>query len=193
MEREWITKRCKYCNREFSRPSWKAKYQKFCSVECANSALLGKKKKKPIIKICPICKKEFTLSCWLSKRRTYCSNTCAGKSRKGKPGYPKAKGKHSSCYRGPIKKHNGVWDYDEKGRFRLIHRILMEKQIKRELKKSEIIHHINGDKFDNRIKNLYLCHNRSEHINVHRLMRKIVSNLIEKEIIEFNDGKYFIK
>ena len=43
----------------------------------------------------------------------------------------------------------------------------MEEELGRELTSREIVHHINGDHFDNRIENLQLCSNQQEHQCLH--------------------------
>lgn len=51
------------------------------------------------------------------------------------------------------------------------HKLVIEKQIGRYLTKNEVIHHINGNKQDNRIKNLQRLSN-SEHSHLHHYGRK---------------------
>jgi hypothetical protein len=46
------------------------------------------------------------------------------------------------------------------------HRLIIEKQINRVLNEWETIHHINEDKIDNRLINLFLC-SRLEHNKAH--------------------------
>lgn len=48
------------------------------------------------------------------------------------------------------------------------HKFIMEQHLGRKLIKPEEIHHINGDKQDNRIENLELCKNKADHKRKHK-------------------------
>ena len=51
------------------------------------------------------------------------------------------------------------------------HRAVMEEHIGRKLTEDEVVHHINGDKTDNRLENLQLM-TRGEHSTMHNKRRK---------------------
>lgn len=58
--------------------------------------------------------------------------------------------------------------------------------------KDQVIHHIDIDKKNNSIENLYLC-NHKEHIEIHRSLEKLVKELLKRNIIKFENGRYELK
>ncbi len=80
-----------------------------------------------------------------------------------------------------------VRNHPNKQRYTAEHRLIVEKQLGRYLKSTEPVHHINGNKQDNRLENLYLFYNCAYHIHFHRKVNNgklklssLKSNLITK-------------
>ncbi len=54
------------------------------------------------------------------------------------------------------------------------------------------IHHINFDSLDNRLENLWICENRSEHKLIEGTLLKLVEELMKLDLIFFSNGKYYL-
>ena len=93
-------------------------------------------------------------------------------------------------HRKPILNKNGYLTLCVGNKKRYLHRIVMEEYLGRPLRLDEHVHHINGNKTDNRIENLELI-SRSEHLRKHALANglgqdkgRIPPNKTQNTIIE---------
>lgn len=75
-----------------------------------------------------------------------------------------------------------------------LHRRVMEKHLGRSLTNDEKVHHIDGDKENYSLDNLYLCKNRSKHMLVHSSLQKIAFELVKQGVIKFDklSGEYYL-
>ena len=82
----------------------------------------------------------------------YLSKRCKSCSKKGKlnPAYEKKP--HN--YKGAHLLTDGYLGYNIKNKKYRLHRLIMENYIGRKLKKSEVVHHVDGNKLNNNIDNL---------------------------------------
>ncbi len=108
--------------------------------------------------------------------------------------------KYHDKYRGNKKIMNGyilVKDYDHPNKNSqndiLEHVLIMSNYLQRPIKKEEVIHHIDCDRANNNINNLYLFGNTSSHMKCHGEINKLIPELMKKNIIMFKDGHYYIK
>jgi hypothetical protein len=98
----------------------------------------------------------------MGMKRAYCSRACwrasLHQSRQG-PSNPNWNG-------GRYIRRDGYVEIRVDGVERLEHNYLMEKKMGRELKRGELVHHMNGIRTDNRMENLKLM-TISEHMRIH--------------------------
>ena len=78
--------------------------------------------------------------------------------------------------------------------YRKEHLVLMEKSIGRKLNPDEIVHHIDGNKQNNKIDNLFLTTSKG-HRNAHCSLQEIGYILFKSGFIGFDrlTGKYFLE
>ena len=108
-------------------------------------------------------------SYWLGKKRSEKTKDKIRKTLQKRYSNPK----DHPQYIGEIDR-GGYWYIKEKGHpfggrqgYVAKHRLIMEKFLGRFLNPKEVIHHINGNRKDNRIENLELCSSRGQHTKQH--------------------------
>lgn len=77
-----------------------------------------------------------------------------------------------------------------KGAWRAEHLLNIEAHIGRNLKKGEVVHHIDGDRQNNSLDNLFLCRDRAHHNEVHRTQDKALRECLRLGLVEFKGGVY---
>ena len=176
----WVTQPCACCGKDVTRPRADVKRNStgrvFCSPECRNT--VGSKPKTGRYVHCPECgtrrwvipaldgqdtSRYCSRDCANaaqragrveqtcqqcggvelvppSKVRDFCSRECFGASRRRAPG---------ETWVDPEKGY--MWEFVAEGGRRLQHRLRVEELLGRRLRAEEEVHHVSGDKLDNRV------------------------------------------
>lgn len=137
-----------------------------------------------------------------------CSSKISGRKNKGRISktrgipQPNRRGKNSPTWKGGeyvasdgykmVRVNSGTlnrksgWNQYQKE-----HVYLIEKELNRKLTKNEIVHHIDGNKLNNSLNNLWLC-DHSKHRTAHQSLQEIGYLLIKNKLIHFNTttGQY---
>ena len=157
---------CKTCKNIFYRfrLDFKTDTGQYCSWQCHTTNLRNGQ-----YYACFNCKKPVYKSKSHRYKRIFCSNKCFWKYNIGE--------KCHNFKRGYFLNSRGYYTYKINGKYFFQHRLIMQKHLGRKLKRSEIVHHINRIKTDNRIENLEVM-TASEHQKIHvkNLKRGFIKN-----------------
>ena len=134
-----------------------------------------------------------------------CNNKIEGKKKRGKTSpklgktYEHLQGSNSSQWKGGRyidsggyvlilvdNRHHKITGWR---RYKKEHVLVMEKFLKRKLKKGESIHHIDVDKQNNDITNLILYTDEQEHKRMHKSLEKIGIDLLKLGMVKFDREK----
>lgn len=154
--------KCTICTKEFYIKPYRFKKAKFCSYKCAWKNLQGCASWNKGTK--GICKSNRTS---FQKGQSKLKNAYVFPKGVRNPLWTGGKFTKGSGY---VYIHKPKHPFCNKKGYVAEHRLVMEKRLRRYLRPEEVVHHINGIRDDNRIKNLQLFPNNSEHIEFHHFM-----------------------
>ena len=78
---------------------------------------------------------------------------------------------------------------------KLQHREIVEEALGRPLGTKELVHHIDGDKHNNTLANLYVCRDMAHHRLIHWSLERLAMSLVKRGLIVFDKetGNYTFK
>lgn len=154
-----------------------------------------------VLRICDVCRHEQWVNYWNAYKKErhlcrYCNNREQGGKRrgkfsphnKGKKQQPKSLGSFYINSSGYVEDWIGKHTIEDRssGYYRE-HRLMVELDIGRKLSDKEIIHHVDGDKTNNLLSNLYLCEDDKHHRNIHGQLERVAMELVRTGAIKFDN------
>jgi len=164
--------------------------------------MLKDRKGDRVTRVCDDCLNEADVTYWnVYKQETHRCYSCANSiNRRGKAtwnkGLKRQPNKLGNWYinsSGYVEVWTGKHTLPEtaSGYYRE-HRLIAEVELERPLSKKEKVHHIDGNKLNNRLSNLYVCATDSEHQSIHQQLEELSMSLVASGAIIFNNGKYSV-
>jgi hypothetical protein len=162
--------------------------------------------------ICDSCRRPNTTSKYNLSGRSNpicksCRNKLNGIQKRGQPSCKKGKkqprGAESANWNGGryinkagyvmvLIRHGSIGRRSGWENYRPEHIVVIEENLQRKLRKDECIHHIDGDKANNKPENLALISTNEHHRRTHHSLQKIGYDLYKQGLIHFNrdSGEY---
>lgn len=147
-------KECEKCGVLFSSLNTYRGFRRFCSRECANSAM-ETKTNKPCLNCGSLVRRKKELE------RVYCSEACRNKH---------SIGPNNPTWKGGVIKETGVLTVHVGPRAGYaskswaVHRCVASNEIGRQLTKAEYVIHLDNNKQNNKPDNLFVCESHSEYM-----------------------------
>jgi len=85
--------------------------------------------------------------------------------------------------------HSPNHPHATKDRYVAEHRLIMEELLRRYLTPNEIVHHVDGDSFNNDVENLVLCNTVANHMDQHPRQRDTLGRYIKPGTIKIAPPK----
>lgn len=175
--------RCEECNTPFVVRRCDVDVRHYCSSHCAAMArsrartqtLAKSWRTGPQAVVCDHCKTTFRRPVWKQKgNHAFCSMVCRNLNRSWQP-----RGEASGAWNGGRIVHEGRplvrVDYDHPRRqlrgYVFEHILIVERVLGHHLPHRAVVHHVNGDRADNRTSNLVICENQAFHKLIHARSR----------------------
>ncbi|MEM8718298.1 MAG: HNH endonuclease [Cyanobacteria bacterium P01_G01_bin.39] len=81
-----------------------------------------------------------------------------------------------------------------KDKYRLLHQLVAMVKNNGYLSKHDLVHHIDGDKTNNNPDNLFICHSKAIHQDIHTQLEELSMTLVKAGVIRFDhdQGKYHL-
>lgn len=187
---------CSKCKREkdlteFGKDSHAKDGLRYSCKECSNKSQRNKIRKK-VEFTCDSCGETKEVDYYTHKRRktNFCLKCVAKKTQTGVK-KPRGDASYITTCGYKVIKCDGDYDSSGRARYRREHVLVMENHIGRKLNTSqggngEQVHHIDGDKLNNKIDNLLLCKNTKHHKDVDCQLHELAFELVRKKLIIFN-------